>query len=100
MAKEKDVRTVNISSIPELLRLVEEVMRDNHVIVLAAEDRDMAVLSPLTSRRGRSRGKRLSEADVAAFRSSAGSWSDVDTDKLLEDIYESRARSSRPPVEL
>jgi hypothetical protein len=35
-----------------------------------------------------------------AFRSAAGSWADVDTDKLIEGIYAMRRRSNRPPVEL
>jgi hypothetical protein len=40
------------------------------------------------------------EADYEAFRSAAGRWSNIDTDKLIEDIYESRTISLRPPVEL
>ena len=46
----------------------------------------------------KSKGK--TEKDLEAFRSAAGSWKDVDTDKLMADIYESRRHSSRPPVEL
>lgn len=33
-------------------------------------------------------------------RSAGGGWADLDTDQLIEDIYESRRISSRPPVEL
>lgn len=41
------------------------------------------------------------EEDRDAFLTSAGSWKDiVDTDKLIEDIYESRRRSIRPRVDL
>lgn len=56
----------------------------------------MPVKLPAKPRRSR---KKI-EADYQAFRSAAGSWHDVDTDKLTEDIYESRRISSRPPVEL
>jgi len=41
------------------------------------------------------------KTDYEAFLSAAGSWKGlVDPDKLIEDIYESRRRSSKPPVEL
>ena len=100
MANEKHRRSVNITSIPELLHLVEEVRRNKRVIVLTAKDEDVAVLSPVTRRHRPSPGRKLTEADVAAFRSAAGSWSDVDTDRLVEDIYQSRERSSRAFIEL
>ncbi len=39
--------------------------------------------------------------DMEAFRAAAGSWSDVDTDRLLADIYADRERlSNRPAVNL
>jgi hypothetical protein len=39
--------------------------------------------------------------DYAAFRSAARGWKDlVDVDRFIEDIYESRRISTRPPVEL
>jgi hypothetical protein len=42
-----------------------------------------------------------SSADRDAFLSTAGGWKDlVDTDKLIENIYESRSISSRPPIQL
>jgi hypothetical protein len=38
---------------------------------------------------------------MEAFRSVAGSWSDVDVDELIERIYEGRERrSDRPSVRL
>ena len=42
----------------------------------------------------------VSQEDWEVFLSSAGGWSDVDTDKLVEEIYESRRLSARLPVEL
>ena len=35
-----------------------------------------------------------------SFVTAAGSWKDVDADGLVKEIYESRERSSRPPIEL
>lgn len=34
---------------------------------------------------------------VAGMRAAAGSWKDVDTDKLIADIYRWREEGSRPP---
>ena len=34
---------------------------------------------------------------LAGMREAAGSWSDVDTEKLKEDIYRWREEGSRPP---
>ena len=40
-------------------------------------------------------------ADYDEFCAAAGSWSDVDTDALIRDIYAGRERiSDRPPVKL
>jgi len=46
------------------------------------------------------KGRRFSDADREAFLSAAGSWKDVDVDRLKKDIRASRDIPSRPPVEL
>lgn len=46
------------------------------------------------------RSRKPTPEDIGAFRSAAGGWADIDTDKLIEDIYESRRISTRPPIEL
>lgn len=89
---------VDVSEMPDVARLAEEVRVSRTPRVLRRDGEDMAVLIP-APRSTRRRTKRHSEADWEAFRASAGSWKDVDTDKLIADISESR-RSSRPPVEL
>jgi hypothetical protein len=94
----KERKAVDISHLPELLRLAEKVQATNEPYVLRREGEEIAAVVPL--KRTRRKGKAKTEADYEAFRSAAGSWSDIDTDKLIEDIYESRRISSRPPVEL
>lgn len=91
---------MDISNVPELLRLVEEVRRNAEPRVLRRDSEDLAILTPVkpAPRRKPRRGK--TKADYEAFLSAAGSWKDVDTDKLIAEIYKSRRRSSRPPVEL
>ena len=94
----REIKRINIGPLPELLRLAEEVRKENRVLVLTSNGEEVARLTPPVPRRSIRRTQ--GESDLAAFRSAAGAWHDVDTDRLVEDIYESRARSSRPPVEL
>ena len=90
-------KPIDISNDPALLKLAEEVHTTHEPRILRCDDEDLAVLMPVTPKRKR-KGK--TEKDLEAFRSAAGGWKDVDTNKLIADIYESRRHSSRPPVEL
>jgi hypothetical protein len=76
----------------------EQVVRENKEIVIENEQGEQVLLKPAPSSKRKHRTH--TEADYQAFLASAGGWKDVDTDKLLEDIYESRRTSSRPPVDL
>src|SRR3712207_6545778 len=91
----------DISKTPDLLRLVEEVAESGKPRLLRRADEDVAVLLPVKKTTSRQRtGRKKTKEDYEAFLGSAGSWSDVDTDKLLEEIYESRRIADRPPVDL
>jgi hypothetical protein len=95
------IKSIDIGDAPELLRLAEEVHRSHEARLLRRAGEDLALVVPVPRpaiRRRRSREK--SEADYEAFRSAAGGWKDLDTDKLIEDIYESQGISTRAPVEL
>jgi len=92
-------KAIDISDVPDILRLAEEVRRAGEPRVLRRDGEDLAMVVPLP-RAKKSRFKKPTEADLEAFRSAAGGWSDIDTDKLIENIYESRRISTRPPVEL
>lgn len=94
------MKPIDISDLPELRKLAEEVQRSQEPRLLRCDDEDLAMIVPLGSKKGRP-GSAKTEADYEAFRPAAGSWKDlVDTDKLIEDIFESRKISSRPSVEL
>jgi hypothetical protein len=95
-----DLEHLDISNLPELLRIVEEVRRTNEPRVLTHNSEDLALLLPMVRPRKRSTKGAKTRADFEAFRSAAGGWKDVDTHKLIEDIYASRRISDRPPVEL
>ena len=90
-------KPIDISNDPELLKLAEEVHSSHTPRILRRNDEELTLLVPVKPKRKR-KGK--AEKGLEAFRSAAGSWKDVDTDKLIADIYESRRHSSRPPVEL
>ena len=47
MAKEKEPQRIDISSIPELLKLVQEMRQTNEPTILREESEDVAMLTPL-----------------------------------------------------
>jgi hypothetical protein len=97
----KELTPVDITNAPDLLRLAEEVRRSGQPRLLRRNGEDLAVLSPAPTPAKRRSKRAKTEADRAAFLSSAGGWRGlVDVDQFLKDNYESRDRSSRPPVEL
>ena len=93
-------RPIDIGNLPELLHLVEEVRGSEEARVLRNDGEDLAILTPLRAPSKRRSRRVKTKADYEAFLAAAGSWKDVDTDKLVADIYESRRRASRPPVEM
>jgi hypothetical protein len=93
----RKLKQVDISNNPDLLRIVEEMRASNEPRILRRHNEDVAILTPSRKRRA---GRDKTKADYEAFRSAAGGWKDVDTDKLIADIYADRALSDRSAVEL
>ena len=92
-------KPLDISDMPDLLRLAEEVRASHEPRVLRLADEDLAMVIPVTA--VKRRGVRSTRSkDLQAFRAAAGGWSDLDTDALVRDIYETRRSSTRPPVRL
>ena len=91
---------IDVTDVPELRRLAEEVNRTGQARVLRRDGKDLAVVRLARSARKRRVRKTKEETDREAFLSSAGAWKGiVDVDQFLRDIEESR-RIIRPPVEL
>ena len=93
----KELKPIDVSRLPDVLRIAEEVRDSREPRLLKRDGEDLAVIVPagkVRTRRGKTR------ADYEAFRSAAGGWKDVDTDKLIADIYADRRISNRPPVVL
>ncbi|MBI4493677.1 MAG: hypothetical protein HY690_12875 [Chloroflexi bacterium] len=96
----REFKHIDVSDLPDLLHLAEEVRRTKEPRVLSRKSEEIAIIMPVKPATSRQRRRAKTRADYEAFLSAAGSWQDVDTDKLIADIYQSRRRSSRPPVEL
>ena len=64
MAKEKEPKRIDISSMPELLHIVQEVRTTNEPAVLQQENEDVAMLTPIKSAgKRRGRGKPVTADD-------------------------------------
>lgn len=99
----KEMRSIDITGVPDLLRIAEEVQTTKQPRILQRDGEELAVVIPITPARRRKarRTKGKTKADYDAFLSTAGGWKGlVDTDQLIADIYESRNLSIKPPVEL
>ena len=95
----REAARIDISTMPDLARLAEEVARTRTPRVLRRGDEDLAILSPTTPKRRR-RGKRVTEEDIAASLAAAGSWKElVDGEQLKRELDAARSDNS-PPVEL
>ena len=68
-----------------LARIIELVLASGEEILVENKDGRLVAVNPVTPVT-----TRKSSSDMAAFSSAAGSWRDVDTEKLMEDIYHSR----------
>jgi hypothetical protein len=100
MAHEYPVIDLNNSNVPDLADVAEEVHRTRQPRVIRRADEELAVIAPVRKKAARSPFKKKSQADIDAFLSAAGSWKDVDIDKLKADIAESRRISTKPRPQL
>jgi len=78
--------SVDISNMPDLLDLVEEVEATKEPRALLRDNKPVALLTPIVE------NKEKWEKIKATF----GSWSDLDADKLIANIHRWRAEGSRP----
>ncbi|MGH2534605.1 MAG: hypothetical protein ACRDJW_20265 [Thermomicrobiales bacterium] len=92
-------RVIDVESAPDLLRLVEDVRETHEELVIRQGGESVAVLSPTKAELRKRSGRVITEDDIEAARSAAGSWEGlIDADKFIEDVYASRSpiRRRRP----
>ena len=80
------VTPIDISNMPELLDLVEEVEATKEPRALLRDNKPVALLTPIAQ----------NKAKWAKIKATFGSWSDLDPDKLIADIHRWREEGSRP----
>ncbi len=88
-------KSIDMSDAADILRLADEVRRTGESRVLRRNGEDLAMLVPLPPART-SPLKKPTTQDYEAFRRAAGSWADIDTDRLIEDIHRARREGTRP----
>ena len=64
----KELRHIDISSIPELLKLAQEVRKTNEPSILRQENEDVALLSPVPAKKRAKTKARPVTVDDALFR--------------------------------
>ena len=80
------VTPVDISHLPELLTLVEEVEATKTPRELRLHNKPVALLTPILK----------NKANWNTIKATFGSWSDLDADEIITNIYRWRAEGSRP----
>lgn len=95
----------DITGMAELEWLADEVRASGTSCVLKRGDEEIAVLAPVTTHhRPRADQARRVHAfkptseQLEAPYASAGTWSDVDTERLIADVYADRERNLAPPL--
>ncbi len=89
-----DPTPIDISTMPDLMRLVQEVEATKKPRQLVRNNKPVAVLMPTTTSLSPKKNRPKTKADYEAFRAAFGSWSDVDTEALLKNIYAFRRQTN------
>jgi hypothetical protein len=93
---------MEISTMPELARLAEDVARTGRPRRLTRGGTDAAMIVPVNAPRPRRcpRGKEITQADIEATLSTFGAWKGhIDAEAFKHEIKDARS-DHRPPVRL
>lgn len=94
-------KTIDIDNEPELVRLVSTLRDEQTAVHLRLDGEDVAIVTPVATGAHDQPVRRIETGeDLAEFLSFAGGWADVDTDKLIDEIYQQRLVTIRPTIEL
>ena len=72
----RELAPIDVSTMPDVARLAQEVARTGRPRVLTQGGTDLAVLSPARPNRRRLKGKTVTQEDIDAALSVAGAWKD------------------------
>jgi hypothetical protein len=85
----------NIDDKPEIIDLAADVRDAHGPVVLRLAGVDVAYVGPISTRSEQETDRNTLADTKAALMNLAGAWADMDTDTLVEEIYERRSNSSR-----
>lgn len=91
-----DRKSVDISDMPDILRLVNEAASLDQPLVLRRGAKVVATVSPVFD----DDNGHLTADQIESLRAAAGSWADLDADTFLEQVRSDRDNSDRPIAEL
>jgi antitoxin (DNA-binding transcriptional repressor) of toxin-antitoxin stability system len=77
---------IDITNIPDLVRIAEEVEATKKPRELRRDNKPVALLTPIPE----------NKAKWKKIKATFGSWSDLDADELIATIYRFRKEGSRP----
>ena len=90
---ERKLEPLDISALPDLLRLVDEIVEADEPLVLRRRGEDVAVLTPVGHRAAHDNERGVTDDGAAerAFLAAAGGWKGlVDAEQLKERIRAER----------
>jgi hypothetical protein len=89
-----DATPIDISNIPDLVRIAEEAKQTGKSYLLRESSQDIAILSPIKQHKP----NQQAIEDTLAL---AGSWSDLDWDDMMQELDRIRHESKpTPPIDL
>ena len=86
-------KLVDVEDHPDLLSLVDDIRNVDEELVIRQRGEEIAVVIPIREHAPKPAPRGITDEDREALRSAFGSWKDVDTDRLLADIYADRDMS-------
>ncbi len=87
---------IDISNLPDLLRLAEEVATTKTPRELKRDSKTVAILMPPEAKTTPRKTRAKTKADYETSLAAIGSWSDLDTDAVIAHVYRAREEGSRP----
>lgn len=93
----REQKAVDISDMPELVRIVEAVRSSRQPQVLRRDNEDVALVIPLPGKRKRGHDTAATHAAVLA---TAGSWKDLVDGEALKEQLTAKRGSDRPVASL
>jgi hypothetical protein len=86
-------KLIDVEDHPDLICLVDDLRNPDGEVVIRQHGEEIAVVIPIRGHVPKRARRVITDEDRAAFRAAFGAWKDVDTDRLLKDIYADRDMS-------